>query len=61
MQGFIFVAPEGTASDKDLGAWVGRARAFVDTLPPKVAKPKKAESARKRSKSRPAKAPAKSR
>ncbi len=41
MEGFIFVAPEGTASDKDLGAWVGRARAFVETLPPKVGAKKK--------------------
>jgi TfoX N-terminal domain len=41
MEGFIFVAPEGTKSDKDLKAWIGRGRAYVDTLPPKDAKAKK--------------------
>ncbi len=49
MQGFVFVAPEGTASDKDLGAWVGRARAFVDTLPPKAPAAKKRANLRAKS------------
>lgn len=39
MQGYVFVGPEGTRTAKDLKTWVGRALAFVETLPPKVAKP----------------------
>ncbi len=65
MQGFIFVAPEGTASDKDLKAWVGHARAFVETLPPKAAKAKKpakkALAKKAPAKKKPAKKAAKSR
>jgi len=40
MQGYVHVAPEGTASEADLAAWLDRALAFVETLPPK-AKPAK--------------------
>jgi TfoX N-terminal domain len=58
MQGFIFVAPEGTASDKDLGAWVGRARAFVETLPPKVEAKTKKPAKKAPAKTAPAKKPA---
>jgi hypothetical protein len=36
MAGYVFVAPEGTASDADLRAWLDRAEAYVDTLPPKL-------------------------
>jgi hypothetical protein len=36
MEGYVFVAPEGTGSAKDLKAWIGLARAFVETLPPKA-------------------------
>ena len=35
MQGFVYVAPEGFASDGALRAWVDRCIAFVDTLPVK--------------------------
>ncbi len=59
MQGYVFVASEGTASDKDLNAWIGRARAFVETLPPK-AKAKKL-TAKKAGATTPAKKAAKSR
>lgn len=49
MQGYVFVEPEGTASRKDLNAWLKRALAFVQTLPPKEDKPKagKAKASRK--------------
>ncbi|MDX8439923.1 TfoX/Sxy family protein [Mesorhizobium australafricanum] len=36
MEGYLHVAPEGTASEADLGAWLDRALVFVETLPPKV-------------------------
>lgn len=36
MEGYVHVAPEGTASDADLAGWLDRALAFVETLPPKV-------------------------
>jgi hypothetical protein len=36
MQGYVLVAPEGTASDQGLRAWIARAKAYVDTLPPKA-------------------------
>ncbi|MGX5800422.1 TfoX/Sxy family protein [Bradyrhizobium sp. Arg314] len=45
MEGYLHVAPEGTASEADLGAWLDRALAFVETLPPKV---KSAKVAKKR-------------
>jgi hypothetical protein len=35
MEGYVFVAPEGTATAGDLKTWVSLARAFVNTLPPK--------------------------
>ena len=35
MKGFVFVAPEGVESDRDLGAWVKQCATFVRTLPPK--------------------------
>jgi len=35
MEGYVFVAPEGTASAADLKSWLSLARAFVETLPPK--------------------------
>jgi TfoX/Sxy family transcriptional regulator of competence genes len=41
MEGYIRVAPEGTASDADLAAWLDRALAFVETLPQKVKSAKK--------------------
>jgi hypothetical protein len=34
-KGFLYVAPGGTADEGDLRAWVDRALAFVNTLPPK--------------------------
>ncbi len=36
MEGYIRVAPEGSASEADLAAWLDRALAFVETLPPKM-------------------------
>jgi TfoX/Sxy family transcriptional regulator of competence genes len=47
MEGYVFVAAEGTSTDKDLKAWIRRARDFVETLPAKSKKsaskaPKKA-------------------
>jgi len=41
MEGYVFVAPEGTKGAKDLKAWIGMARTFVETLPPKAEKAKK--------------------
>jgi hypothetical protein len=42
LEGYLHVAPEGTASEADLALWLGLALAFVQTLPPKVkAKPSK--------------------
>ena len=35
MQGFIYVTPEGIATEDDLRAWVGRGIAFAGTLPAK--------------------------
>jgi TfoX/Sxy family transcriptional regulator of competence genes len=37
MEGYVFVAPEGTGSAKELKVWIGLARTFVETLPPKTA------------------------
>ncbi|MDX8480388.1 TfoX/Sxy family protein [Mesorhizobium sp. VK24D] len=45
MEGYVHVAPEGTASEAELAAWLDRALAFVETLPPKV---KSAKVAKKR-------------
>jgi hypothetical protein len=42
MEGYVFVAPAGTKGDNDLAAWIGRARAFVDTLPAKTRAKKRA-------------------
>ncbi|MEZ2329476.1 TfoX/Sxy family protein [Mesorhizobium sp. RCC_202] len=36
MEGYIRVAPEGTASDADLAGWLDRALAFVETMSPKM-------------------------
>ena len=36
MEGYVHVAPEGTASESDLAGWLDRALAFVETLPPKL-------------------------
>ena len=38
MAGFLLVAPQGVADDRDLGNWLGRALAYVGTLPPKPQK-----------------------
>jgi len=35
MEGYVHVAPEGTATEPDLAGWLDRALAFVETLPPK--------------------------
>jgi TfoX/Sxy family transcriptional regulator of competence genes len=36
MRSVIVVDPPGTATDAQLEAWLARARAFVETLPPKI-------------------------
>jgi hypothetical protein len=41
MEGYVHVAPEGTATAADLSSWLDLALAFVTTLPPK-SKPAKA-------------------
>jgi len=45
MEGYVHVAPEGTATKAELGGWVDLALAFVGTLPPKS---KPAKVAKKR-------------
>ncbi|MDX8540835.1 hypothetical protein RFM23_24775 [Mesorhizobium abyssinicae] len=45
MEGYVHVAPEGTASATDLASWLELALAFVETLPPKS---KPAKVAKKR-------------
>lgn len=35
LKGFIYVDAEGIETDKQLDAWLARARTFVSTLPPK--------------------------
>lgn len=35
LKGFVYVAPEATATPAAVQAWVDRALAFVETLPPK--------------------------
>ncbi|TIV97503.1 MAG: TfoX/Sxy family protein [Mesorhizobium sp.] len=45
MEGYVHVAPEGTATNADLAGWLDRALAFVETLPPKD---KSAKVAKKR-------------
>lgn len=35
MKGFVYVEPEGFASDEDLEIWVGLCEEFIATLPPK--------------------------
>lgn len=35
MPGFVYVGPGGLASDKELERWIGLAREFVASLPPK--------------------------
>ncbi|MER9444135.1 TfoX/Sxy family protein [Mesorhizobium sp. M0045] len=36
MEGYVHVAPEGTATEADLRGWLDLALAFVETLPPKI-------------------------
>jgi hypothetical protein len=38
MEGYVFVAPDGTKTAKELNGWLARARTFVETLPPKSAR-----------------------
>lgn len=35
MAGFVMIDPPGFAAEADLLAWLGKARAYVETLPPK--------------------------
>jgi hypothetical protein len=48
MEGYVYVAPEGTRSAKDLRSWLALARAYVETLPPKSGKARTAMKKRKR-------------
>ncbi len=41
MAGFLLVEPRGVIDDGDLSGWLDRALAYVGTLPPKTAKPRK--------------------
>jgi TfoX/Sxy family transcriptional regulator of competence genes len=36
MKGYVFVDSSGLAEDRDLEDWISLAKAFVETLPPKV-------------------------
>lgn len=45
MEGYVHVAPEGTATEAELGGWLDLALALVETLPPKI---KSAKVAKKR-------------
>ncbi|KAA3661428.1 MAG: RNA methyltransferase [Chloroflexi bacterium] len=45
MKGYVYVAPEGIESDDDLAYWVNLCAEFVESLPPK--KPKKKKASRK--------------
>lgn len=40
MEGYLYVAPEGTASDAALTDWLDLALVYVTTLPPKAKKAK---------------------
>ncbi|MEX0992290.1 MAG: TfoX/Sxy family protein [Actinomycetota bacterium] len=40
MRGFLFVAPEGIRTAKQLQGWIDRGVAYASTLPPKKPKPK---------------------
>lgn len=46
MRGYVYVAPKGIDTAAKLRRWIERGLAFVDTLPPKVAKPKKPKKKR---------------
>ena len=35
MKGWVMIAGSGVATDKELSAWLKKARRFVETLPPK--------------------------
>ncbi len=42
MEGYVYVDPAGTQSDKDLRRWLDMALAYVERLPAKLKKPGKA-------------------
>ena len=44
MRSMVFVEPSGIREDAELASWIGRARSFVSTLPPK--KPRRARPPR---------------
>jgi len=53
MAGFIMIAPEGVRRDADLVRWLSMARAYVETLPPKLktlrgSTPKQRQTAKRR-------------
>lgn len=36
LKNFVYVAPQGVATDEALQSWIDRAMTFIETLPPKV-------------------------
>jgi hypothetical protein len=48
MAGWVMVGPRGIEGDRDLAAWLQKARAFVRTLPAKRAKEPKPRMTRRR-------------
>ncbi len=38
LQGYVYIDPQGIASDEDLGFWLQRCQQFVATLPAKAAR-----------------------
>lgn len=42
MRGYVFVSPDALEDDSQLAFWIKHCLAFVQTLPPKKAKPAKA-------------------
>lgn len=48
MAGFIIVDYDGLGSKESVTSWLGRARRYVETLPPKALKPAKASGTRKK-------------
>jgi hypothetical protein len=47
MEGYLYVAPAGTARDEDLGAWLALALGYVETLPAKAASAGRSRARRK--------------
>lgn len=48
LKGFVYVAPDGLATRRDLARWLGLGLAFVESLPEKAAKKTKTGKAKRR-------------